>query len=84
MLERVQRIRIPSREQLEPGRDLALIAEERTQKAMEEGRKPALDQKSEPGDHYHRYDEKCPGREHEVMRDDERGSKHHDRPTPAQ
>src|SRR5439155_17957001 len=67
-----------------PRSDLELVEKERSEKTIEEGRQLALDQKSEPRDRDQRHDEQCPDREHEVMRDDERGSEDHGRPTPAQ
>src|SRR6266545_4124182 len=84
MLAGVQRIRIPGREQVEPRGDLSLIAKERAEEPVKEGRQPTFDQKSEPGDRDSRHDEQDPDREHDVMRNDEDGSEHNGESPPAQ
>src|SRR6266511_2885731 len=84
MLSGVQRVRIAGREQAEPRGDLSLIAKERTEKTMKEGRQPTFDQKSEPGNRDSRHDEQTPDREHDVMRNDEDGPEQNGESPPAQ
>src|SRR6266550_927325 len=84
MLSGVQRIWIPGREQVEPRRDLTLIAKERAKEPKEKGGQPTVDQKREPGDRDGRQDEQAPDRENDVMRNDKGGAEKDGESPPAQ
>src|SRR5207237_6830686 len=75
MVARVQWIWIAIGEEIEPGRDLSLIAQERREEAMEPGRHTTVDQGGEPRDRRSRRHEQKPDGEHDMLRHDEHDAK---------
>src|SRR5439155_3366908 len=62
-------------EEVEPGGDLSLIAQESREEAMEPGRHTTVDQGGEPRDRSSRRHEQKPDGEHNMLRHDEHDAK---------